>query len=114
MQNADRRAVYVLRSQANPARHYSGITADLRNRFEHHNAGQSTHTRRDRPWTVVVALGFADADAASRFERYLKSPDQGGRSQRGTSAEHARSQRAAPARPPLTRSDASLRGFQDN
>ena len=68
-----KRFVYILRSDPNPARHYVGITGDVDMRLRWHNAGQNTHTKRDRPWSVVVVLEFREETTARRFERYLKS-----------------------------------------
>jgi putative endonuclease len=69
----DRRFVYILRSQRDPTRHYVGVTSNVTKRLQWHNAGQNVHTVRDRPWSIVVSLEFPTAQAASRFERYLKS-----------------------------------------
>jgi predicted GIY-YIG superfamily endonuclease len=68
-----KRTVYILRSLSNPGRHYVGLTADLSRRLAGHNAGQNTHTARDRAWSVVVVIEFSTEEAAVRFERYLKS-----------------------------------------
>jgi predicted GIY-YIG superfamily endonuclease len=68
-----KRFVYVLRSDRDPSRHYVGLTSDVGNRLRWHNAGQNRSTARDRPWTVLVAIGFRTEDAAVQFERYLKS-----------------------------------------
>lgn len=65
--------VYILRSDSNQSRHYTGLTSDLEKRLKWHNAGQNVDTARDRPWTLVVAFHFADARVARRFETYLKS-----------------------------------------
>jgi predicted GIY-YIG superfamily endonuclease len=73
MRDDSAKIVYVLRSQTDPARHYTGITSDLRHRLEWHNSGPSGCTVHYRPWSVVVAIEFADARVARRFERYLKS-----------------------------------------
>jgi predicted GIY-YIG superfamily endonuclease len=69
----DARTVYVLRSLSDPGRYYTGITSDIRSRLEWHNSGPSGWTIHHRPWTVVVAIEFADPHAARRFESYLKS-----------------------------------------
>ena len=69
----EKRYVYVLRSERDPKRHYTGITADVSERLRWHNAGQSVHTRRDRPWHVLVTIEFADEGTAGCFERYLKT-----------------------------------------
>ena len=68
-----RRFVYVLRSDADPARHYVGLTSDAPKRLRWHNAGQNVHTVRNRPWSLIVTLEFATEEAARKFERYLKS-----------------------------------------
>jgi putative endonuclease len=71
--SADQRFVYVLRSLRDPARHYVGLTSHVARRLEWHNAGQNSHTARNRPWSVVVSIEFKDEATARRFERYLKS-----------------------------------------
>lgn len=73
MQGIGKRFVYVLRSDVDPERHYVGITTDVDNRLEWHNAGPSGYSLRHRPWSVAVVMQFPDEAAAVRFERYLKS-----------------------------------------
>jgi putative endonuclease len=68
-----RRFVYVLRSDADPNRHYVGLTSDVERRLHSHNTGPSGVTLRHRPWSIVVSVQFADAPSAGRFERYLKT-----------------------------------------
>ncbi|MCB1071387.1 MAG: GIY-YIG nuclease family protein, partial [Kiritimatiellae bacterium] len=34
--------VYILQSETNPARHYTGLTDDLKDRLHRHNAGEVT------------------------------------------------------------------------
>lgn len=70
---SDKRFVYILRSDVDPDRHYTGLTSDVARRLHWHNTGPSGVTIRYRPWSLVVALQFADATLARRFERYLKS-----------------------------------------
>jgi predicted GIY-YIG superfamily endonuclease len=65
--------VYVLESESNPQRHYTGICSDLPTRLRLHNNGLSAHTAKYRPWRVLVSLKFSDQATAVRFERYLKS-----------------------------------------
>lgn len=65
--------VYLLVSESNPARHYTGLTDDLKDRLRRHNAGEVAHTEKYRPWTVQVAVAFNDRKKASEFEAYLKS-----------------------------------------
>jgi predicted GIY-YIG superfamily endonuclease len=65
--------VYILRSDADPDRHYVGITKDIEERLRWHNRGPSGVTVHNRPWSLVVSLEFADSKLAGRFERYLKT-----------------------------------------
>ena len=73
MHGIEKRIVYILRSQADPRRHYVGITDDLRARLDWHNDGPCGYTTRYRPWSVVVSMEFPTEAAARRFEKYLKS-----------------------------------------
>jgi putative endonuclease len=73
MATRPRRFVYVLRSGANPARHYVGLTAHLRERLVWHNMGPRGYTTDYRPWRLLVCLEFTDESTARRFERYLKT-----------------------------------------
>lgn len=65
--------VYLLRSAADPARRYVGITDDLRARLRAHNAGRAKHTAKFRPWEIVAYFAFKESERAMAFERYLKS-----------------------------------------
>ena len=65
--------VYIIRSDVDPARHYVGLTIDLRARLEWHNHGPCGYTQSHRPWSVVVSLEFPSEKEAARFEKYLKS-----------------------------------------
>ena len=69
----NRTVVYILRSDRDPRRYYTGVTSDVKTRLAWHNAGQNTHTARDRPWSLIVAIDFSTEPAALAFERYLKS-----------------------------------------
>ena len=73
MQGVERRIVYIIRSDSDPARHYTGITNDVKSRLEWHNSGPSGYTVHNRPWSLVVSIEFATEKAARRFEKYLKS-----------------------------------------
>ena len=64
--------VFVLRSASAPARHYVGLACDVAARLEAHNAGQSPHTAKHKPWRLIVSLEFADQNTAAQFEKYLK------------------------------------------
>ena len=68
-----KRFVYILRSGADPTLHYVGLTSDVRQRLDSHNAGQNVSTAGGRPWRVIASIEFETAAAARAFERYLKS-----------------------------------------
>jgi predicted GIY-YIG superfamily endonuclease len=65
--------VYLLQSIDFPDQNYVGLTDDLRSRFEKHNAGESPHTSKYKPWRLVTYLAFSKEEMAIAFERYLKS-----------------------------------------
>ncbi len=65
--------VYVLQSERDPARHYTGLSDDLRDRLRRHNAGECAHTSKFRPWRLRVAIAFHDRERAAAFEQYLKT-----------------------------------------
>lgn len=62
--------VYMLRSDAEPDRH---CTIDLKRRLAEHNAGESSHTAKYVPWSLLGYIAFSDAAKAERFESYLKT-----------------------------------------
>lgn len=65
--------VYILQSIDHPAEWYVGLTDDLRGREDAHNAGQSPHTAKFKPWRLVTYVAFSDDAKAIAFEKYLKS-----------------------------------------
>jgi predicted GIY-YIG superfamily endonuclease len=71
--SVQKRFVYVLRSLSNRSRYYTGVTGDVASRLHAHNAGESVHTTRSRPWELDVVIAFPDEARALAFERYLKS-----------------------------------------
>ena len=68
-----KRSVYVIQSETDATRFYTGLTSNVAARLAAHNAGRCTHTASGRPWKVVVIVKFLDEARAVRFERYLKS-----------------------------------------
>jgi predicted GIY-YIG superfamily endonuclease len=68
MHGIEKRTVYIIRSEADPSRHYVGLTNDLRARLEWHNHGPCGHTVSHRPWSVAVSLEFPAEKQAVRFE----------------------------------------------
>jgi predicted GIY-YIG superfamily endonuclease len=65
------RYVYLLKNST--GLHYVGSTDDLSTRLSLHNAGKVASTARSRPWSIHLAIRFADDHRANEFERYLKS-----------------------------------------
>lgn len=65
--------VYIIRSQVEPDRHYTGSTTDLDRRLKEHNNGQSIHTNKYKPWFMETYVAFTDHKKADAFEEYLKS-----------------------------------------
>lgn len=65
--------VYLIRSLAHPSKTYIGNTVNLQQRIETHNSGGSIYTMKDRPWELVMFLGFKDKLKATACEKYLKS-----------------------------------------
>jgi predicted GIY-YIG superfamily endonuclease len=69
----EKRFVYLIQSETRPTQHYVGLTANVVTRLASHNAGESPHTRRYRPWRLVVAMAFTTEQRAAAFQKYLKS-----------------------------------------
>jgi predicted GIY-YIG superfamily endonuclease len=66
------RYVYLIQSLAVPSQRYIlGITSNLKERLQAHNAGGSPHTSKYRPWKLVTHVCFQDDRHAVEFERYL-------------------------------------------
>ena len=65
--------VYILQSINDPSQFYTGLCSDVDARLAAHNAGQSPHTSRYKPWRLISYHWFEDEPAAIAFERYLKS-----------------------------------------
>lgn len=65
--------VYILQSINHPDQFYTGLCSDVDARLAAHNAGQSPHTSKSKPWRLVSYHWFENEQAAIPFERYLKS-----------------------------------------
>jgi putative endonuclease len=65
--------VYILQSEADPARFYVGCTEDLRKRLQYRNRGGVPHTATRRPWRIKTCIAFSEREKAKAFEQYLKS-----------------------------------------
>ena len=68
-----KRFVYVLQSESDATRYYTGLTSDVAARLNDHNTGRCSHTAKSRSWVVDVVIQFRDDTRAIAFERYLKS-----------------------------------------
>jgi putative endonuclease len=66
--------VYILNSEKDPERFYTGFTEDLEIRLKSHNWGQDPHTAKYKPWRIKTAFALTDRKKALDFENYLKSP----------------------------------------
>lgn len=64
---------YVIESLSDPKQHYTGHSADLRQRLVDHNAGKCPHTSKFKPWKIKLYVAFETIEQAQHFEQYLKS-----------------------------------------
>jgi predicted GIY-YIG superfamily endonuclease len=64
---------YILVSEPDATRRYTGRTENLNKRLRAHNSGQITSTAESRPWRIETAIAFRSPQKAARFERYLKT-----------------------------------------
>jgi putative endonuclease len=65
--------VYHLRSLPYPEQRYTGFTENLKERLTSHNRGESSHTAKFVPWSLVSYHAFSDKKLALDFENYLKT-----------------------------------------
>jgi len=65
--------VYLLKSHKDKSQTYIGSSSDLKARLKSHNAGQSPHTSKFKPWDVVCYIAFKTKTQAEKFETYLKA-----------------------------------------
>jgi predicted GIY-YIG superfamily endonuclease len=66
--------IYILQSEIDQRRFYTGFTEDLDSRLKSHNSGGCHHTSNHKPWRIKTAIAFGDRQKALDFEEYLKSP----------------------------------------
>jgi putative endonuclease len=65
--------VYILQSVSHPDQFYTGLCNDVAARLSAHNAGQSPHTAKFKPWRLLSYHYFDRPETAAAFERYLKT-----------------------------------------
>jgi predicted GIY-YIG superfamily endonuclease len=73
MESAKLNYVYILQSIGRPDQFYTGLCADVQKRLAAHNAGQSPHTAKFKPWRLISYHYFSEPGPAAAFERYLKT-----------------------------------------
>jgi len=61
--------VYILQSEIDQKRFYTGYTEDLDFRLKSHNSGGCDHTSKYKPWRVKTAIAFHDRQKALDFEK---------------------------------------------
>jgi predicted GIY-YIG superfamily endonuclease len=66
--------VYILQSEIDQKRFYTGFTEDLDSRLKTHNSEGCYHTSKFSPWFLKTAIAFDNRQKALAFEKYLKSP----------------------------------------
>ena len=52
--------VYILQSEAESQRFYTGLTNDLRTRLKAHNSGRIIHTAKWKPWRLKTYIALSD------------------------------------------------------
>jgi putative endonuclease len=65
--------VDILQSEKDPARFYTGFTADLKRRLDEHNQGARGYSKEHAPWILSWYCAFRDEHKARQSEAYLKS-----------------------------------------
>jgi len=64
---------YLLRSEKDPERFYTGFTKDLKRRLTEYNRSRQGYSKQYAPWVLTWYCGFRDESRARQFEVYLKS-----------------------------------------
>jgi putative endonuclease len=65
--------VYILQSETEAQRFYTGLTNDLRTRLKAHDSSRIVHTAKWKPWRLKTYIALSDRTRAAQLERYLKS-----------------------------------------
>jgi putative endonuclease len=64
---AVKRFVYILQSESDPRRFYTGLTSNVRVRLAAHNRGECSHTANGLPWKPIVVVAFTSEERAVAF-----------------------------------------------
>ena len=65
--------VYILQDVATGLHHDTGVSQNLSERLERHNAGKVPHAAIFAPWYIETAIAFRSKEKAYAYEQYLKS-----------------------------------------
>jgi predicted GIY-YIG superfamily endonuclease len=65
--------VYILHSEIEPERFYTGLTPRLPETIRGSQFGRIHHSSKWKPWRLKTYIAFSDRSRAAQFERYLKS-----------------------------------------
>ena len=65
--------VYIIQSEFDQTKFYTGFTENLESRLKAHNSGQCQHTRKHKPGRIKTAVAFTDRQKAIDSEIYLKT-----------------------------------------
>ena len=60
--------VYLIKSVSAEGERYLGMTTDLKERLQEHNAGKSFHTSKFKPWKLATYIAFSQRAKAEAFE----------------------------------------------
>ena len=63
--------VYLIQSEVD-ASFYIGYTSNLELRIKQHNNGESTYSRRKKPWKLVYSEELENKTSALKREKFLK------------------------------------------
>ncbi len=65
--------VYILQSEKDLTKNYTGFTENIQTRLHKHNSGGCPHIAKFKPWTIQNFFTFHSKEKAIAFEKYLKS-----------------------------------------
>lgn len=65
--------VYRIRSIADPARDYIGVTRNVKARLSLHNSGKVEETKDAAPWELEFYAAFPSRHRAKSFAHFLKT-----------------------------------------
>ena len=65
--------VYIIQSELDSNRYYTGFTKNVERRIADHNSGKNKSTTSHRPWRLKSYVAFTNKERAYAFEKYLKT-----------------------------------------